>query len=288
LNSGIDVKGSLYIGFSIVDIQAPKEGEMSKEFVIEVEEEPEKQTPELELIKNISSLRFDKVKDLIEWKEMNPEVVDLVTGNHSLHLVILSGPTSVDMFKYFLSKNCDVNAQNRKGDTPLHIAVSIRNELYIRLLLEKKANPNIQNTFLKTPIESVGPEYSEQILAIYKEFNINQTDLKVIEKNSTDETVAVYLRKTKHSIQISSNETAFDLIKKLAEHLKIAQIENDLQLTEESKAAKIVLNSSENILSRKHGWIDDETKFVLEVKRGSSNNSQMIFRSILYEKEKDK
>ncbi|KAK4872729.1 hypothetical protein RN001_014758 [Aquatica leii] len=61
-----------------------------------------------------------------------------------------------DEVKYILGlKNCKVNFQNEKGNTPLYIAASrgsMRNLVVIELLLEHKARVDLKNYELQTPL----------------------------------------------------------------------------------------------------------------------------------------
>ena len=62
----------------------------------------------------------------------------------ALHLAIWKG--HLEMVKLFLTKEENINAQNKKGETALHWASCIGENLdVIKLLLEKGANVNAQD-----------------------------------------------------------------------------------------------------------------------------------------------
>jgi hypothetical protein len=64
-----------------------------------------------------------------------------------------------------LDKGASVNATNRDGNTPLHIAAFLCNEEIVRLLLQRGANPSLKNKRGETAVDVVrgawGPELSQ-------------------------------------------------------------------------------------------------------------------------------
>jgi hypothetical protein len=72
-------------------------------------------------------------------------------NNSSLHIAVKQ--KSLELVKYLLSKNCDINDKNEDGETALHIACRSGNEDIIKLLLGKGADINIKNNDGKKPFE---------------------------------------------------------------------------------------------------------------------------------------
>jgi ankyrin repeat protein len=61
----------------------------------------------------------------------------------------------VDLFKIILEKSTDINAQDKDGDTALHLAISCESETekVEVLLAHKDVNVNIKNNFNRTPLQ---------------------------------------------------------------------------------------------------------------------------------------
>eukprot|EP01119_Soliformovum_irregulare_P024103 TRINITY_DN8570_c0_g2_i3.p1 TRINITY_DN8570_c0_g2~~TRINITY_DN8570_c0_g2_i3.p1 ORF type:complete len:1178 (+),score=379.21 TRINITY_DN8570_c0_g2_i3:222-3755(+) len=107
----------------------------------------------------------DKAPALIDTKDEE--------GRTPLHIAALSG--FVPMVKYFVEKNCDVNATDLKGWTPLHAAACSSNP-YASLFLLRIPNVQVtipnedQNTPLhylaKHPFDSGHPRALEEIVSI--------------------------------------------------------------------------------------------------------------------------
>ena len=72
-------------------------------------------------------------------------------NNSNLHIAVKNN--SVELVKYFLSKNCDLNNVNKKGQTALHLACELGNEEIINLLVEKGANADIMDNKGKKPFD---------------------------------------------------------------------------------------------------------------------------------------
>lgn len=67
----------------------------------------------------------------------DPTRVDRESGDSLLHSFV--SPE----FQGILLCHCDVNSQNKKGQTPLHLATKTRNEEYIAMLLRENADSSI-------------------------------------------------------------------------------------------------------------------------------------------------
>jgi hypothetical protein len=81
---------------------------------------------------NLATIRI-----LIEKYHCNVNVQDFIMDNHSLHL-IPNSDTGYRMAQLLIDSNADVNLANRQGFTPLHNAVSTRNEALVKLLLSQR------------------------------------------------------------------------------------------------------------------------------------------------------
>ena len=90
---------------------------------------------------------------------------DNITGNSLLHdLLDEENDVKFDILFYFLNRGANVNLVDKNKNTPLHIAFikyfkesshfkKIQFEELILLILKKKADINLKNNFLKTPLQ---------------------------------------------------------------------------------------------------------------------------------------
>ncbi|MBV8238203.1 MAG: ankyrin repeat domain-containing protein [Sphingomonas sp.] len=75
---------------------------------------------------------------------------DATTGDGALHIVIKRGD---DLYlRYLLSRGADPNLRNGKGDTPLLMAIQYGQNGLVDTLLLVKANPNLANSSGETPL----------------------------------------------------------------------------------------------------------------------------------------
>ena len=92
-------------------------------------------------------------KDMVTLLLKNGANPDYEAGYYSdtpLHLAISKGFD--DIVKLLLDKKADVNLKNSYGNTPLHVAVSVGNDNLIKLLLDKKADVNAKGSGDDTPL----------------------------------------------------------------------------------------------------------------------------------------
>ena len=71
--------------------------------------------------------------------------------NSNLHIAVKNN--SVELVKYFISKNYDLNDKNINGQTPLHLAIERGNKEIIKLLIDSGADINIKDNKGRKPIE---------------------------------------------------------------------------------------------------------------------------------------
>ena len=72
-------------------------------------------------------------------------------NNSNLYIAVKNN--SIELVKYFLSKNYNLNNVNEKGQTALHLACELGNEEIINLLVEKGANVDIKDNKGKKPFD---------------------------------------------------------------------------------------------------------------------------------------
>lgn len=115
----------------------------------------------------INSVIENKV-DFIQWlleRGANINHQDRI-GYSVLHFVAQNQMTA--LAKYFLEKGADPNLQDIHGNTPLWTAVfnSKDTKDIVRLLLQSKANPDIQNKYGKSPRIMYQTFYNEDISSL--------------------------------------------------------------------------------------------------------------------------
>ena len=92
----------------------------------------------------------DIVKYLITYENCNPSIHSSTSENTPLHIAAKYGQEEIIVQ---LSNKCDLNATNKEGDTPLHIAVRQSETAAIsKLLAHQVCNLNIQNKEGDTPL----------------------------------------------------------------------------------------------------------------------------------------
>lgn len=92
----------------------------------------------LDIIYDMTLIKEDKLTRLINLS-------DKETGNNYLHKAVIDQVP--ELVNYFIGKNIDINKQNIFKETPLIIAIKIKNKSIIKLLLDNKANVNIVDIY---------------------------------------------------------------------------------------------------------------------------------------------
>ncbi len=75
---------------------------------------------------------------------------------------------AIAQVKSLLSKGADVNAKDKFGWTPLHIATAQGSEDVARLLVAGGADVNAKNIRAETPLDTVAGEWNQELEGVYK------------------------------------------------------------------------------------------------------------------------
>ena len=74
------------------------------------------------------------------------------TENTPLHIACMNGNSSLDIVRYLIEQNANVNARNINGETPLHISASNGFTKLTQELLKRKVNVDVEDTSGRTPL----------------------------------------------------------------------------------------------------------------------------------------
>ncbi|PNP50515.1 hypothetical protein THARTR1_08731 [Trichoderma harzianum] len=98
-------------------------------------------------------------------------------GNTALHLILKSNNLTLTKRLIGLFKNESIlDTQDASGHTPLHRAAYNGSVAFVELLVEAKANPNIQSNFGKLPIHQGSDNYNITLLLADAGSNLDTTD----------------------------------------------------------------------------------------------------------------
>jgi cytohesin len=97
----------------------------------------------------------------LDW----PEIVDLLRKHGGKHGTILNAATGGDIeaVKEFLVAGADVNAKERRGQTPLHAATYRGHTALVELLIANDADVNALSVNGKTPLDWANDEIADLI-----------------------------------------------------------------------------------------------------------------------------
>ena len=99
-------------------------------------------TKATDIFEKLENMTVDKIANLLK---NNPECLNLQdpkSGSTLLFKAVALG--NFEAIEFLLNKNANPDIQNIYGETPLHLAVENGNYKIITILLEKGGNPNIQ------------------------------------------------------------------------------------------------------------------------------------------------
>ncbi|CAB4069282.1 SLC25A4S [Lepeophtheirus salmonis] len=91
-----------------------------------------------------------------------------INQNSILHLAVILGDTYLlsTLLTFSKTSNLDINLQNAKGDTPLHLAVDYNERGAVEQLLKAKSNTEILNNLGYTPVQIATLKQNAPILQI--------------------------------------------------------------------------------------------------------------------------
>uniref|UniRef100_A0A6P7GWL7 Uncharacterized protein LOC114347354 n=1 Tax=Diabrotica virgifera virgifera TaxID=50390 RepID=A0A6P7GWL7_DIAVI len=108
------------------------------------------------------------VKNGLMFKVVNDGYVNLYSGNTVLHQAAESDIT--DIAKLILDKGADINAQNSRGKTALHIAADNAKYHMVEFLILSGANLSIKDNYGLVPLENIYTGPYELVTAATKNY----------------------------------------------------------------------------------------------------------------------
>merc|ERR1719482_1454633 len=88
-------------------------------------------------------------------------------GESVLH-VVPGSYTDPEVVEVLLARNCDANAQNFDGETPLHLAVKLGDQDTASLLLNSGADPNAKTKSGTMPLDLAKKDELKWLLRSHK------------------------------------------------------------------------------------------------------------------------
>jgi hypothetical protein len=93
-------------------------------------------------------------------------------------LLVAARKSNVEQVKALLAKGADVDAKSPYGATPLFFACDRANDVVVKILLEKGASPNVQDTFYKaTPLGWASGKKNPEVIRLLVEYGAKETDM---------------------------------------------------------------------------------------------------------------
>eukprot|EP01114_Cavostelium_apophysatum_P012621 TRINITY_DN2871_c0_g1_i2.p1 TRINITY_DN2871_c0_g1~~TRINITY_DN2871_c0_g1_i2.p1 ORF type:complete len:298 (-),score=92.29 TRINITY_DN2871_c0_g1_i2:42-935(-) len=233
--------------------------------------------------------RSEEIRKAVEEDKMDVNSVDFQTGNTPLFGAVMQGFREVG--GYLIEKGANVNIKNRRGQIALHIAIEKRMDEMARFLIDKGADANLKDNTGKSPLDMAfrTPIWQQEL----KEYAY-QASLKIasekkpeeIPEGGPSESIPVYLKNgSYHTFGIVAADTTPKVIQMMANKLNVADIVKDLELVEEVMGKERVLKETERVLEAYSKFPNTNAKFckfLVKVKRGSPEATQMKFREAIY------
>ena len=88
------------------------------------------------------------------------------TENTPLHIACMSGDSSLDIVKYLIEQNTNVDATNQNGENPIHICASKGFMQLTQELLKRGANVDVQDTWGRTPLICAAMSDQEPMISL--------------------------------------------------------------------------------------------------------------------------
>ncbi|XP_014224271.1 ankyrin-1-like [Trichogramma pretiosum] len=226
--------------------------------------------------------------------------------------------TQFDILKYFLEINDEiqqtvhVNAQDKEGNTPLHLALRIGRKEVIEYLLGRGADPNLANDKGFTPLHTICNHWEDRHVLMKTFFKVCKAKRQLVQVDARDKsgltplqwavaclslkTVDVLLKNgadlssfvlptTDHFCQVLNSRTRFyhfqsDLAASAMELVELLtnreyELDRGDALTIMELFAKYGLfQKSEDLDNR---WYDEDWRFVAKAKKIKINSSQSLY-----------
>jgi len=120
--------------------------------------------------------------ELLKKNKMKNKIND-VNANQENALIIATKAGCVDSVKLLLKHHSNVNQQDLLGNTALHYAVTIGDKYLTKLILNKKANRDLENKEGYTPnMLCHGPGHDLKLIE-YKDFEIQRSTYNIAKKS---------------------------------------------------------------------------------------------------------
>ena len=88
------------------------------------------------------------------------------TENTPLHIACMNGDGSLDIVKYLIEQNANVDATNKNGENPIHISASKGFTHLTQELLRRGANVNTQDIWGHTPLICAAMSNQEPVISL--------------------------------------------------------------------------------------------------------------------------
>ena len=93
-------------------------------------------------------------------------------------LLVAARKSNVEQVKTLLAKGADIDAKSPYGATPLFFACDRGNDVIVKILLEKGANPNVQDTFYKaTPLGWASGKNNPEVIRLLVEHGAKEIEV---------------------------------------------------------------------------------------------------------------
>jgi ankyrin repeat protein len=136
----------------------------------------------------VSIINLLSEKGLVDLHRVNEE------GNNALH-ISATHPTrakhTVKTIKTLVDLGVNVDAHNKEGKTPLHVAVSSSNNEGAKVLLDCKANPNLANENGITPLQIAVEKCNTDTIMLLLENGANTDSFPTEERNKNKTLIEV-------------------------------------------------------------------------------------------------
>ena len=88
------------------------------------------------------------------------------TENTPLHIACMNGDSSLNIVRYLIEQNANVNATNINRETPLHISASNGFTRLTQELLRRKVNVDVEDISGRTPLVCAAMSNQEPLISL--------------------------------------------------------------------------------------------------------------------------